>query len=209
MEVQAQAHWERIYEEKPPEALSWYQPVPKTSLDLIDDARVAGDAAILDVGGGTSSLAVRLLDAGYTDITVADISSAALDRARAALGTDADRVTWVQADVRDHDFGRPFDLWHDRAVLHFMVDDADRDGYLEVLRRTLRPDGHLIVATFGPEGPTRCSGLPVSRYGAPALAELLPEFELLSSRLEVHHTPSGTPQQFLYAHLRRAAESDS
>jgi SAM-dependent methyltransferase len=209
MGVEARTHWERIYEEKAPEALSWYQPVPNTSLELIEKARVARDAAILDVGGGASSLAGRLLDAGYTDVTVADISSAALDRARAALGPDADRVTWVEADVRDHDFGRRFDLWHDRAVLHFMVEPADRDGYLEVLRRTLRLGGHLILATFGPEGPTRCSGLPVSRYGAPALAEVLPEFELLSSRIEVHHTPSGTPQQFLYAHLRRAAGTDS
>lgn len=209
MGVQAQAHWERIYEEKAPEALSWYEAVPKVSLELIEEARVARDAAILDVGGGASGLAGRLLDAGYTDITVADISGPALDRARAALGEDADRVAWVEADIRDHHFGRGFDLWHDRAVLHFMVEDADRSGYLEVLRRTLRPAGHLIVATYGPEGPTRCSGLPVCRYGAPAVAELLPDFELVSSRLEMHHTPSGTPQQFLYAHLRRGDAQDA
>src|SRR5918995_5202074 len=150
MVVHAQAHWERIYEEKAPDEVSWYESVPRASLELIEEARVARDAAILDVGGGASRLAGRLLDAGYTDITVADISGRALDRARAALGEDADRVAWVEADIRDHDFGRGFDLWHERAVLHFMVADADRSGYLEVLRRTLRPAGHVIVATFGP-----------------------------------------------------------
>jgi SAM-dependent methyltransferase len=209
MVVHAQAHWERIYEEKAPDEVSWYESVPRASLELIEEARVARDAAILDVGGGASGLAGRLLDAGYTDITVADISGRALDRARAALGEDADRVAWVEADVREHDFGRRFDLWHDRAAFHFMVEGADRAAYLETLRGTLGPSGHLIVATFGPEGPTRCSGLPVSRYGAPAIAELLPDFELVSSRLEMHHTPSGTAQQFLYAHLRRVEAQDS
>jgi SAM-dependent methyltransferase len=206
MGVQAQAHWQRIYEENAPDEVSWYEAVPRASLELIEEAELTRNAAILDVGGGASMLAGQLLDAGYTDITVADISGGALDRARSALGEAADRVTWIEADVRDHDFGRSVDLWHDRAVFHFMVEDADRSGYLGTLRRALRPGGHLIVATFGPEGPTRCSGLPVSRYSEPALAGLLPDFELVSSRLALHHTPSGTPQQFLYAHLRRAPE---
>jgi ubiquinone/menaquinone biosynthesis C-methylase UbiE len=206
MGVEAQAHWERIYTENAPVEVSWYEAVPRASLELIEEANIARDAAILDVGGGASGLAGQLLDAGYTDITVADISAAALGRARSELGERADRVTWVGADVRDHDFGRGFELWHDRAVLHFMVEDADRGGYLDTLRRTLHQSGHLIVATFGPEGPTRCSGLPVNRYSGASLAELLPEFELVSSRLELHHTPAGTPQQFLYAHLRRAPE---
>jgi 2-polyprenyl-3-methyl-5-hydroxy-6-metoxy-1,4-benzoquinol methylase len=197
-------HWEEIYRQKAPDQVSWYEAMPRASLELIEDAAVARDAAILDLGGGASGLAGRLLEAGYADITVADISAAALERARSALGERATRIKWVQADVRDHDFGRTFDVWHDRAVLHFMVDPDDRDRYLDTLRGTLDATGHLIVAMFGPEGPTRCSGLPVSRYSEPEIRELLPDFELVSSRLQVHHTPAGTPQQFLYAHLRRA-----
>jgi ubiquinone/menaquinone biosynthesis C-methylase UbiE len=207
--IDFQAHWQGIYEGNAPDEVSWYEPVPRASLELIEEAGVARDAAILDVGGGASSLAARLLDAGYTNVTVADISVAALERARSAFDGDAERISWVAADVRDHHFGRGIDLWHDRAAFHFMVSATDRDGYLATLRRTLNPGGHLVLATFGPEGPTRCSGLPVSRYGAQELTELLPDFELRSSRLQVHHTPAGTPQQFLYAHLQRAPASSS
>jgi SAM-dependent methyltransferase len=178
------------------------------SLELIEEASLARGAAILDAGGGTSRLAGRLLAAGYTDITVADISEAALQRARAELGSLAERVSWLQVDLRTHRFKRRFDLWHDRAVLHFMVDAADRATYLDTLRSALRPSGHLVVATFGPEGPTRCSGLPVDRYSAAELSALLgDEFELVSSRLLAHETPSGAAQQFLYAHLVRDREA--
>jgi SAM-dependent methyltransferase len=206
MTVESHAHWQSIYEERSPEEVSWYEPVPERSLELIDSAGIAEDAPIIDVGGGASALAGRLLSAGYVDITVADISPAALELARAPLGADAERVTWVVADVRDARFGRQFELWHDRAVFHFMVDPGERDAYLSTLKRSLRPGGWLIVATFGPHGPTRCSGLPVRRYGADALAaELGVEFELDRSELDVHRTPSGTDQQFLYATFRRHA----
>lgn len=185
--------------------LSWTEAVPAMSLELIAQTGLTFDAAIVDVGGGASRLAAELLELGHSDITVADISGEALDRAKADLGEDADRVTWIEADVRDHDFGRSFDLWHDRAVFHFMVDVSDRDGYLATLRRSLRPGGHVILATFGPEGPTECSGLPVKRYDAEAISGALGrEFELVSSRLKVHRTPSGRSQQFIYVHIRRA-----
>lgn len=201
------AHWESTYAEKAPEEVSWYEPLPQRSLELIRATGVDHDAGILDVGGGASSLAAQLLGMGYTDLTVADISPAALAHARAEMGDAAARISWIEADVRTHDFGRRYELWHDRAVFHFMVSPADREGYLEVLRRTLRLGGHLVIATFGPQGPTRCSGLPVQRYSAEELEGVLGEdFELVSSSLATHSTPSGAGQQFLYAHFRRTLD---
>jgi SAM-dependent methyltransferase len=198
------AHWERAYTERTADQLSWYEPLPQRSLDLIQATRLDHDARILDVGGGASSLAARLLAMGYADITVADISPAALAHAQSEFGSDVARITWIEADIRSHDFGRWYDLWHDRAVFHFMVDAADRDGYLDVLRKTLRPGGHLILATFGPQGPTHCSGLPVERYGADDIQRILgDDFELISSTLAAHRTPSRRSQQFHYAHLLR------
>ena len=196
-----QEHWERVYAEKAPDAMSWFQPTPEVSLAMIDELGLPLDAAIIDVGGGASQLAAELLGRGFTDITVADISSAALMRARESL-PEADRISWVAADLRDHDFGRRFALWHDRAAFHFMVEPADRRAYIATLERSIAPRGRVIIATFGPEGPIRCSGLPVSRYDADALAVAFEGCaELISSRLETHRTPSGALQQFLFAHL--------
>jgi SAM-dependent methyltransferase len=198
------AHWQRVYAERGPDEMSWTEAVPEVSLALIEEADLPREAAILDVGGGASHLARELLRAGYTDLTVADISPGALEQAAAEIGADAERVAWVEADVRGHDFGRRFDLWHDRAVFHFMVEPEDRAAYLATLERALRPGGHLVVATFGPEGPTECSGLPVRRYDAAALSDALgPHYEPISSRLVAHRTPSGREQQFHYAHMRR------
>jgi rhodanese-related sulfurtransferase/SAM-dependent methyltransferase len=198
----AAAHWGSIYTRKNPEQVSWYQPVPERSLALIASTRLSRDAAILDVGGGTSSLAALLVASGYTDVTVADISSAALDYAKAQAGSDADDITWIEADIRTTAFARCYDLWHDRALFHFMVTCSDREAYLEVLRRTLRPAGHLILATFGPHAPEQCSGLPVARYDARGVAALLgADFTEIWSGLQTHQTPSGTSQQFLYTHF--------
>jgi SAM-dependent methyltransferase len=197
-------HWERIFAERDPNELSWYEEVPEASLALIEEAAIPFGAAILDVGGGTSRLAGLLLASGYTDVTVTDISPAALALARADLGVAAEQITWVQSDVRSHDFARLFDLWHDRAVFHFMVEDDDRDRYLSVLRRTLRPGGHLVLAAFGPGGPSHCSGLPVVRYGAEDLVEILgADFELVSAQIQTHQTPAGQEQEFSYSHFRR------
>ncbi len=196
------AHWESAYAERAPEEVSWYEPLPKLSLELIGATGLGHEASILDVGGGASSLAAALFSMGYTDLTVADISPAALAHARTALGSSAARITWVEADIRTHDFGRSYEIWHDRAVFHFMVDAADRNHYLDVLRKTLKPGGHLVLGTFGPQGPTECSGLPVERYGADDIQRILGEdFTLLSSSIVVHCTPSGGRQQFHYAHL--------
>ncbi|MEZ5073515.1 MAG: class I SAM-dependent methyltransferase [Solirubrobacterales bacterium] len=201
----AAKHWMRVYSAREPAELSWFEAVPAVSLRMIKAADLRRDAAIIDVGGGASRLAGELVDRGYVDVTVADVSPPALAAARAELGERAGAVDWVGADVRSHDFGRAFDLWHDRATLHFMVDDGDRRAYLATLRASLRPGGFLVIATFGPEGPSECSGLPVRRYGPEELtAALGAEFELLMSELTAHRTPRGSEQQFHYALLRRA-----
>lgn len=202
--MKMQAHWERVYGERAPDRVSWYEPVPESSLELIDEAGIDTDAPVIDVGGGASRLAGELLDRGYTDLTVVDISGTSLVRARAELDDRADRISWLEADVLSDDLGRSFALWHDRAVFHFMVDPADREAYLAALRRSLPAGGQLVIATFGPEAPPTCSGLAVRRYGAAELAALLEDFELASSREVVHRTPSGKEQQFVYARFVRS-----
>lgn len=199
------AHWQGVYQRREPDQVSWHEPTPEASLKWIGKAGVRSDAAILDAGGGASALAGELVRRGYTDVTVADISASAIEHSQSALGELAGQISWVVADLRTHRFPRRYDLWHDRAVFHFMVEDADRDAYLAVLRSAIVPGGKLILATFGPQGPTECSGLPVRRYGASRLAALLgPGFRLLDSELLDHRTPSGANQQFLFAHFERA-----
>jgi ubiquinone/menaquinone biosynthesis C-methylase UbiE len=204
-----QAHWDAVYGRRDPGQLSWHEPAPEISLALITQAGVPRDAGIIDVGGGTSGLASALLASGYTEITVADISAASLEAAQASLSPDARRIHWIQADARSHDFGRRYQLWHDRAVFHFMVTTPDREAYLDNLRRTLAADGCVVLATFGPAGPTQCSGLPTRCYDAPELIRLLgPDFDPLASRLHQHTTPAGAQQQFLYLLARRTPRTD-
>ncbi len=193
------AHWQAVYRRNPPTAVSWFEPIPRRSLDLILATGLEPDDPVLDVGGGASTLADHLLDRGFTDLTVLDIAPAALEAAKSRLGARADRVTWVAGDVLSFRPARRYALWHDRAVLHFLTEASSRDRYLDVLRSALRPAGHAVLATFGPEGPTRCSGLPVHRYSADEVDALLgPGFLRRESLLETHRTPTGTEQQFLY-----------
>ncbi len=205
----ATEHWQRTWSDNEADEVSWFEATPRSSMAMIEELHLPPDAAIIDVGGGASGLAGELLAHGYTDVTVTDISAAALGRAKARLGDRVPDIDWVVADARSHDFGRRFDLWHDRAVFHFMVEEADRGGYVDTLKRSLAGGGHVIAATFGPSGPTRCSGLPVVRYGAAELAgALAPAAELVSSHLEEHITPSGRAQQFLYARLDATTRPD-
>ena len=156
-------HWRRAYRERGTEELSWTEPLPHISLELIQEAALPLDAAIIDVGGGASRLAGELLRAGHSDLTVADVAPEGLDRAKADLGEAAgEEVSWVEADVRAHDFDRRFDLWHDRALFHFMVSATDRDAYLAALDRALRPGGHLILATFGPRAQLVAAASPLA-----------------------------------------------
>jgi SAM-dependent methyltransferase len=194
-------HWSQVYATRAVDEVSWFESVPRSSLAMIEALKLPLDAPIIDVGGGASGLARELSSRGYSDITVADISTEALARARDVF-PEADRVAWIVADIRDHDFGRQFALWHDRALFHFMVSADDRNAYLATLRRSLAPDGHLILATFGPDGPERCSGLPTVRYSPDSLATTIgAAAELESWHTEDHRTPSGSTQQFLFAHL--------
>lgn len=201
----SQSHWQQVYEREPSTGVSWYQEVPSRSLEYILATGLPRDAPIIDAGGGASTLVDHLLGQGFSDLTVIDLAPAALAQARARLGDRAQRVHWVEADIRQFRSDRRFALWHDRAVLHFLTDLAEREQYLEALRRALAPEGDVILATFGPEGPERCSGLPVVRYDAAALGALLgPEFLLRRSDLEEHVTPAGRVQQFQYGWWRRS-----
>ena len=192
-------HWDRVYTAKRPKELSWYQPIPARSLALIRDTGVPLSAPILDVGGGTSTLVDHLLDAGYDDESVLDIAAGALDAARVRVGAAMGRVNWIEAEITKFEPPRRYAVWHDRAVFHFLTERTERERYLEVLRRALQPRGHLVLATFGPDGPTRCSGLDVQRYSVEQVGVLLgPDFQLCVHELEEHRTPAGATQQFLY-----------
>ena len=203
-----EAHWQTAYQTRDATTVSWFQPVPVQSLELIQATGVAETSPIIDVGGGASTLVDHLLAAGYSDLTVLDIAPAALERARSRLGALADRVAWIAADVTRFVPARRYGLWHDRAFFHFLTDPEDRDRYLRVLRAGLAEGGHLILATFGPEGPTRCSGLDVHRYSAAELSQVLGTgFRLERSNLDEHLTPAGGCQQFLYGWWRHLPET--
>jgi SAM-dependent methyltransferase len=195
-----QTHWESVYRTKRPDDVSWFTPHLETSLALIRSTDVGLDAPILDVGGGASTLADDLLAAGYRDITVLDLSASALDAARARLGPRASHVTWLAEDVSQARLPHAhFEVWHDRAVFHFLVDHIERDRYVAQVRHAVAPGGHVVVATFGPQGPQRCSGLPTARYDADALNAVFgDEFEMVERREERHRTPAGIEQQFVY-----------
>jgi SAM-dependent methyltransferase len=204
--MQSKDHWEKVYQTKASDAVSWFQPHADTSVGLIKATGVGRDAAIIDVGGGASTLVDDLLANGYTDLTVLDLSAAALAAARNRLGAAAHDVHWIEADITRADLpANRFDVWHDRAVFHFLTDAADRATYVRVVFNSVKPGGHVIVATFAEDGPNQCSGLPVMRYRPDELhAEFGSAFSLASHTKEAHHTPSGTVQQFVYCYCRRA-----
>jgi SAM-dependent methyltransferase len=200
MNESRRSHWKRVYATKDPTEVSWYQPMPAKSLALIRSTGVSLTAPILDVGGGASTLVDHLLDAGYQDVSVLDIAAEALDKARGRLADRADQVSWIDADITHFESTRSYAVWHDRAVFHFLTEATDREQYLDVLRGAIQSHGHFLLATFGPKGPTRCSGLEVQRYSVEQLEILLgPTFQLRAHEVEEHQTPMGTTQQFLYA----------
>lgn len=197
-------HWEMVYQTKAAEAVSWYRPHLETSLRLIEQAAPTKDASIIDVGGGEATLVDDLLAHGYQNICVLDISQAAVDVARRRLGKDASRVNWQVADITQVTLPeRRFDVWHDRAVFHFLTDESQRVAYVQQVARSVKPGGHVIVATFGLQGPEKCSGLDIIRYDSSSLHDQFgARFKLLESLTEQHQTPFGTVQQFLYCFCR-------
>jgi SAM-dependent methyltransferase len=200
----AKEHWDRLYATRAGKALSWYEEHARESVRLIHATGVPKDAAIIDVGGGVSTLVDDLLGEGYTNLTVLDLSRAALEAGRARVGATP-KVTWMEADITSASLPEAaFDVWHDRAVFHFLVDPQQRRAYVRAVLRAVKPGGHVIVATFAEDGPSQCSGLPVVRYGARELHdEFGAPFELLEHHRQLHVTPAGIGQQFIYCYCRR------
>jgi len=200
-------HWEQVYSSKPTEELGWFAPHLQTSLSWITELGVSLDAPIIDVGGGASTLVDDLLDAGYRSITVLDVSRHALSLAKTRLANNADAVSWLAGDVTATDLPvAHFELWHDRAVFHFLIEPEQQRKYRDQLLKALKPEGHLIIGTFAPEAPPKCSGLPVQRYSPERLESTLgDEFELQRQHNELHVTPGGIEQMYLYCQFRRAA----
>jgi 2-polyprenyl-3-methyl-5-hydroxy-6-metoxy-1,4-benzoquinol methylase len=197
-------HWEDVFRRKEEGEVSWFQERPGTSLELIARTGAGRGASIVDVGGGASRLVDGLLDAGYANVTVVDIAEAALFRARQRLASRADGVRWIAADLRAWTPATVFDVWHDRAVFHFMISPEDRVAYLATLQKTLAPGGHAIIATFAANGPSTCSELPVLRYEPETLAiELGDGFRLVEGVHEDHPTPGGRVQAFQYSRFER------
>ena len=198
--MDAKNHWEKIYSTKAPDAVSWYRAHLETSLALIERAAGAISASIVDVGGGESTLVDDLLARGYQNITVLDISETAIDATKKRLGTAAEHVSWLVGDITKIQLApNTYDLWHDRAVFHFLITPEQRAAYVRQVAAAVRPGGHVIVSTFGPEGPTKCSGLDVVRYDEESLHKQFGvRFRLEESSKELHQTPFGTTQQFLY-----------
>ncbi|OYX34301.1 MAG: SAM-dependent methyltransferase [Caulobacterales bacterium 32-69-10] len=203
--MNSKAHWEQVYRSKAPEQVSWYRPHLDVSLRLIAAAAPDRRSAVIDVGGGESTLVDDLVAHGYGDVSVLDISEAAIAVAKARLGAEAAAVDWIAGDITGCDLPlHRYDLWHDRAVFHFLTGAAQRRAYVRQVARAVKPGGHVIVATFGAEGPEQCSGLDVVRYEADGLhGEFGARFQLLEHLTEVHETPWGAPQQFLYCFCRK------
>lgn len=207
--MQPKEHWENVYTTKTPTEVSWFQEHAALSLKLIQQAATDTSASIIDVGGGASMLVDDLLRQGFNHVTVLDLSGAALTAARSRLGAAAARVTWREANVLETTFSmHAYDVWHDRAVFHFLTTPEERSAYVRAVLHAVKPGGLVIVATFAEDGPTKCSGLPVMRYSANELhAEFGEPFELLGHEREAHHTPGGNEQKFVYCFCRKVITS--
>jgi SAM-dependent methyltransferase len=203
-----QSHWENVYASKSENEVSWFQENPAPSLALIAEIGAKPASAIIDVGGGASRLVDHLIEQGFHDVTVLDLSGAALEAAKARLGDRADKAHWRVADATSWEPSRTYDVWHDRAAFHFLTDARDRDAYLARLRRALTIGGHAIIATFALDGPEKCSGLPVERYDAARLAQTLGSgFKLLHSQRNEHATPWGAQQRFQFSVFQHVVPS--
>ena len=202
--VDRPTHWNDIYSGKAENQVSWFQVKPERSLELITAAALDHTAPIIDIGGGTSCLADMLLAQGYSDLTVLDIAETGLSRTKARLGAEADKISWIVADITEWQPQRTWKVWHDRAVFHFLTESEAQDAYIAALKRGTAAGSSVIIATFAPNGPERCSGLPVQRYSPATLATRLgADFALYAEDEESHATPFGTTQQFQYAAFRR------
>jgi len=197
-------HWEQVYSDKKSTEVSWYQQYPQHSLDLIKATGVDMSASIIDIGGGASTLVDSLLDAGYQNLSVLDISHGAIEQAKFRLGNRANKVEWLEQDITLFTADKPFDVWHDRAVFHFLTDTLDRSSYIHTMCRVLNPGAHVIIATFDLNGPEKCSGLDIKRYSPETMSAVLGDsFQLVETSTEEHKTPGGSSQSFVYCYFRR------
>lgn len=204
MSTPAKEHWEKIYREKRPNEVSWWQDNPRTSLEFIRSLNLPRTAQIIDIGGGDSRFVDSLLDEGFENITVLDISEQAIARAKARLAERAQRVRWVVSDVNDFRPDRTYDIWHDRATFHFLTEEIRIGQYVSIVQQSVNPGGYLIIGTFSNDGPEKCSGLPVHQYDEQSLSSALQDgFERMRCITEDHTTPFNTKQNFLFCSFRR------
>jgi len=204
MEYDAKEHWEDVWTRKKSDEVSWYQEDPKTSLDLILSTNPSKDAKIIDVGGGDSKLVDKLLELNFKNITVLDISEKALERTKERLGQKADKVEWIECDMREFNSENEFDIWHDRALLHFLTSQEDVQNYVKLIRKCVKNGGHLIISSFSTRGPMMCSGLDTKQYSEESMKKLFSdEFEHIKSFEEEHLTPHKTNQVFIYNVFRK------
>jgi SAM-dependent methyltransferase len=202
--LERQNHWQNVYQTKGERDVSWFQEVPAISLDLIRATGVGPDAPIIDIGGGASRLVDVLVREGFRSLSVLDISEKALATSRERLGPSAKNVGWIVADVTAWRPDKTYDVWHDRAAFHFLTEPPDRAAYAECVQNAVRPGGHIIIGTFAPDGPERCSGLPVLRHDSTSIGEVLgPSFKLIESRRHDHQTPGGSIQRFQFSRFQR------
>ena len=201
-------HWEKLYSDKKATEVSWYQQYPEISLNLIHDTGVDKTASIIDIGGGASTLIDNLLAADYQNLSVLDISASAIEQAKNRLGLSniklPDKVNWIEQDITTFVSEQPFDVWHDRAVFHFLTDANDRSKYVNTISNSLQPGAQAIIATFNLDGPEKCSGLEIVRYSTETLSEIFSEnFKLIKTKTEEHKTPGGSSQSFVYCRFVR------
>ncbi len=199
------SHWENVYQTKNVDQVSWFREHLDNSLQMILQTNVEKDAAIIDVGGGSSTLVDDLLENGFVDVSVLDISGKALENSKKRLGEKGETVEWIEADITEIDLPKNhYDVWHDRAVFHFLTDEDDRKKYVELVKKSLKIGGHIIVASFGLNGPKKCSGLDVVQYSPDSMhSEFGDKFKLISSFNETHETPFDTTQEFIYCYCRK------
>jgi 2-polyprenyl-3-methyl-5-hydroxy-6-metoxy-1,4-benzoquinol methylase len=202
--VNRKQHWEKVYTTKGDHDVGWFQENPEISLKLVKEYSTSFDASVIDVGGGNSYLTKMLLDFGYTNLTILDISAKAIERSKSRFEKDVKGIRWVESNVLDYSTDKPFQMWHDRAVFHFLTDDNDIKKYAEVAGLNIVSGGYLIVATFSLIGPESCSGLPITQYSKDKFCIVFDkEFDLIECFEDVHITPSGNPQNFIWAVFRK------
>lgn len=197
-------HWNKVYDSKTPTEVSWYEPMPETSLDYITECKLENDAAIIDIGGGDSFLAEFLLAKGFTDVTVVDISEKAIERAKKRLGERAEEIKWVVADAAEFKPEKKYALWHDRAAFHFLTRDEQVKNYVQTVKRSVKPGGYLVMGTFSENGPEKCSGIMIRQYSIAQMQELFSDdFTTMSCKNIDHTTPSGGIQNFTFCSFRK------